>query len=198
MTAAHIAMGGKFVGETGKPWEYSRQNAEQIQVFQHAGADASLPTGNREISGIERWIPIDESANGFRLQRSSPGSRVTLRQLVALCPHAGRHYLLGEVRWLLQNDDQSLQVGILALPGLGTPCTLRQAIAAAARPDAPVQGFLFQGGGDRPRSVVIPSGWYQRDRSLDYMLDGESAQLRLCDLLGRGFDYDWASFNSAG
>jgi len=192
MVAVHLSISGRPVSDERKPWEYSRQRAEQIQVFQHA--DPSDGGNTRERHDLEHWHPVDESANGFRLQRRGPGARVTVGQLLSLRPQGARRFILAEVRWIVQCEDNAIELGTRALPGLANACVATDLQADPLQRPSRAPAFLLPAGSGLQPTVVLPFGWYRRDRRLEVRHAGTVARIRLTELLDRGLDYERASF----
>lgn len=94
-----------------------RHNVERIHVFQHAESIDAGNAGVPEPQVLERWLPLDENAEGFKLQRCVPGARVKVGQLVSLRPRGAQHFILAAVRWALQEPDRATVIGARALPG---------------------------------------------------------------------------------
>ena len=187
----HAAIGGRFLPDERHPWDYGRREAENIHVFQRSlRTAASMP----RQPAIEQWQTLDESANGFRLQRTGPGVRIAHRQLIALRPHGARHYILCEVRWLAQAADQSIEIGAKALPGLAHAVDVRVDGAGPARKAPFTQAFMLPIAAGHPQTVVLPAGMHQNARVLELRLEGQLLRIRLTVALGSGWDYDRAEF----
>jgi cyclic-di-GMP-binding protein len=178
--------------ETGaKNWEYSRRSAEQIHIFQRA---LDMENRGTEPLATETWEALDESANGFRIQRRGAGMRLVHKQLVALRPEDARQAMLCEVRWLYESRGHVINAGVKALPGLPQPCSVRVA-GTSAEPMPWSPAFMLPGLGASPDSVVLPSGWYQASRLLEVRLGETIKEVNLNALLERGHDFDRASFS---
>ncbi len=196
--AAHASISGtEFVSEK-KAWDYRRHTAESIQVFQHAESSASRSNNAPELKVRERWAPIDESAEGFKLRRTAPGSRVSVQQLVSLRPHGSKYFILAVIRWALQEQGSSIVVGAHAIPGLARACAVHQSHDDPLHSQPLTQAFLLPASDHLTESVVLPSGWYQRDGLLTLRDEHRAKPIRLSNPLARGFDYDWATFNTMG
>jgi hypothetical protein len=186
----HALNGGTSDSSAASPWDYTRRDADQIHVFQHA---AARQADRAHEGAAEVWDTLDESAIGSRLRRKAPGTRVSLRQLVALRSQGAQMFILSEVRWLSQGPDQTLTVGTQALPGLARACSVRSTSSAREEPFS--QAFLLPVGSGVPASLVLPAGWYQQARALELQADGQPTRVKLFELLARGFDYDCANFS---
>jgi len=98
---------------------YSREEFDRLFTFRH-GLD---PTQRLEVRqtelgfAVDDWEVLDQSANGFRLVRSTNGRRLAPEQLLSICPQDSDVHLLAQVVWLMQEQGGSLMAGISALPG---------------------------------------------------------------------------------
>lgn len=192
MAQIHAALGGEAVVEDIRHWDYTRRDADQIHIFQHAvGFEARR---GHAVSTVEQWNTLDESASGFRLHRSGPGARLAHRQLVALRPQGAQQFILGELRWLVQSPDQTLTVGARALVGLAQPVSVRPPSEDPAKPSPFSHALVLPVARDLPASIVLPGGWHQPGRTLDLRAEGPVLHIRLTELLTRGYDFDHARF----
>ena len=190
--AVHECIAGKPFDEERKPWEYSRRNIDQIHIFRHD--HAAISTTDSPAPGvIEHWIPVGESANGFCVRRSGRGARIVTGQLVCLRPQGARRFIVTETRWGLQSAD-NLMIGARALPGLAQACIARDLNQDARPRNTPFRALLLPVGEKLPSSLIVPSGTYRAERSIE--VETEGGVLRLCmkELLGRGHDYERVSF----
>jgi cyclic-di-GMP-binding protein len=188
----HEAVSGKPFESAAKHWQYNRRAAEQIHIFQRAiDVDYSAP----RAAPAESWEAVDESANGFRLRRGSVGQRLAHRQLVALQPGGSQKPLLGEVRWLFESRDHSLDVGVKALPGLPQACAVRVPTADTSRPPEWSPAFLVAAGGAEPDTLVIPIAWFQPGRPLELRSTDSTRVIHLEALIDRGNDFDHVRFS---
>lgn len=193
MAHIHAALGGEAVAEDIRQWDYNRREAEQIHILRHAiDVEARRRT---TASGIEHWDTLDESANGFRLQRKGPGERLAHRQLVALRPQGAHRFILCELRWLTEGADQTLTVGARALIGLAQPVSVRLLTGDAAKAPPFSHALVLPVAKNLPASIVLPSGWYQPARTLEMRARGRILRLRLTEILARGLDFDQARFD---
>lgn len=197
LPAAHFSVSGKPFSDGTNMWDYTRKEADEIHIFRHDPDARARRARESEEPPLEHWDAINESADGFQLQRAGPGGRVAHRQMLSLRPPGAPQFILAEVRWLMQQADQTLIVGACALPGLARACAVRPISADPARPDPYAQGFVLTISSGLPVTLALPPGWYQRDRLLDLRLDEGTVRIRLGSLLGRGFDYERADFTAA-
>ena len=198
LESIHVALSGKAFKSagSGRHWDYSRRDAEQIHIYQ--GARSSEIEEGATAFAAEKWETLDESANGFRIRRKGPGERLSLGQLVGLRPAGARGFILSEVRWLMSGIDGSLTVGASALPGLAKAVAVRPASTPNNAPEPYVQAFLLPNAAAQPGSLVMPSGWYQASRELEVRDEDELIRVKLAGLAQRGHDYDRANFSVVG
>ncbi len=173
------------------PWSYSRRAADQFHIFQRAL--------DRERHGAfqaqsENWETIDESADGFQLMRTASGTRIALRQLVALRPEGAPNFLLCEVRWAKQSANSAVRVGVRALPGLPKACALQT--SGGGRPPGWIPAFLLPLGANVAPTLAVPAGVYCNGREAQLKVDGEMSTIRFNGLLRHGYDFDWVDFTS--
>jgi len=190
LDAIHAALTGKTFKTASRHWDYSRRDAEQLQIYQTtsvAGADS--------VQGVpsEEWESLDESANGFKLRRTAEGARLAHLQLVALKPHDARSFILAEIRWLMTGVDRALVIGAAALPGLARGVAMRP-IGNPSLPEPYSQAFLLPATAGHVESMVIPAGWHQSGRELELRVDEELTRVRLGALLQRGYDFERVAF----
>ncbi|OFZ99069.1 MAG: hypothetical protein A3H35_19055 [Betaproteobacteria bacterium RIFCSPLOWO2_02_FULL_62_17] len=187
----HQAIADADFDGDGAPWDYSRNRVEQIQVFQRV-VDARAVTPG--VALPERWQTLDESANGFRLRRGAAGVRLAHRQLVAVRPGGASQFILCEIRWLTQGQDNSINIGAKALPGLPQACAVRPIKAGPLQSGAWTQAFALPLSKGLAPNLVLPIGWYQQGHELDLKLGGEQFRIRLDELVERGHDYHRVRF----
>lgn len=193
LAAVHECISGKPFKDDRRPWEYSRRNVEQIHIFRHDHVSmASTDSPSTEVA--ERWVPVDESANGFCIRRHGRGARIVSGQLVCLRPQGARRFIVTEMRWGLQSADD-LMIGARALPGLALAATARELGEDANPAGTPFRALLLPVGEKLPSSLVLPSGSHRPGRLLEVRTDEGALKVRLKELLGRGYDYERSGFD---
>lgn len=190
--AAHQAISGRRWEEEVRNWHYSRRQFEQLFTFQPAALGDPRQQALAEAV-CEPWQAMDESAFGFCL-RARNGSRLAYRQLLALRAGGASLWMLAEVRWLEQAADRSVTIGVQVLPGEPRACAARPVPESAARPAPSSPAFLLPEAHGTSASLVLPAGWYRRDRPLELRLEEGTSLIRLSGLLERGEDHDRVSF----
>jgi hypothetical protein len=182
---------------------YSRKEYELLYAFRHrVDPNSSLYVENTERDvPADAWEVLNESANGFRLERRSVGQRVAHKQLLGIRPPDGDRYVLAQAHWLMQERDNGLVCGVEVLPGSPEPVAVRrvQTVTNAAINDPFSPAFLLPEvqAMSSPASLVIPAGWYQAGRMLE-MHTTTNWQVRLTGVFQRGSDFDRVGFVMAG
>ncbi|MDR1889748.1 MAG: hypothetical protein LBQ81_10280 [Zoogloeaceae bacterium] len=173
-----------------------RQNFDTVDAIAATGRWRPPQTSTFPTSV---WNIVNYSANGFRLARPLSGQQVAHGQLVALSQNGSPHYLLGEVRWLMQDTNEDcLHMGVTMFPGVPQ--------AGAVRPEDLLQGagepylrILLLPGFETtktPPTLVLPVGMYRSQRSLS-LAQGDSIQRVILEKLWqRGLDFEIVSYKS--
>ncbi len=192
MGAIHYYISGHVFKQPGEAKELTSAQRDQIAAFGRVSTrdedDYSVVHGFL----LEHWQIEDESSQGLKVVRraGNPGKRYTHGQLIALRPADSKSFLLGQVRWLVQNDAGDLYAGIRVLPGLPAATAVRptglnvmgakyvQAISLTA-----VQAL------NAPPSLVLPSGWFKPKRVVEVYVEGH-VKVRLTEIIDRGSDYE--------
>ncbi len=185
----HTALTGKVFKTASRHWDYSRRDAEALQIYQTADMSASQAV---PVVPTEAWESLDESANGFRLRRTADGARLSHLQLVAIKPQDARSYILSEIRWLMHGVDRSMTIGAAALPGLATGVAIRP-VGNPSLPEPYIQAFLLPAIAGQPASLVVPAGWYQPGREVEVKNGEDVTRGKLGPLLQRGYEFDRAA-----
>lgn len=195
--ALHFFISGAEFVQPDSASVYSRNEFEQLFTFrEQAIPGQALSIKPQTNYPIDDWSVINHSANGFRLARGHFGERVAHSQLLAVCPHDGEQFLLGQASWLMQETDGGLVVGISVLPGMPEAVGVRHAPANAGHADRFVRGFLLPpvAAIHEEGSVVIPSGMYQASGTLEVHAGAGSRLLRMKHVRQRGVDFDRVSY----
>ena len=196
MAAIHYYISGRVFKQPGEAKELTQQQRDQIATFGRVSTrdedDYSVVHGFL----LEQWHVEDESSQGLKLIRraADPGKRYGHGQLIGVKPADSKSFMLGQVRWLVQNDAGDLFGGIRLLPGLPA--------ATAVRPtglnvlDAKyVQALSLTAVAalNAPPSLVLPSGWFKPRRVIEVYVDGH-VRVRLTELIDRGSDYERCAY----
>ncbi|MBI4754761.1 MAG: hypothetical protein HY778_04910 [Betaproteobacteria bacterium] len=148
----------------------------------------------------ERWQVQDISAGGLRLARPvrGVGGRVGSGHLLTARVGAAQNAVLGATRWAMVSQEEDLCIGVQLFPGTPRPVALRLRASRAEHQEAEFHpGFLVPAGADarelRP-TLVMPAGWFRRDRVVDIWLDGRIRAVQLTRLTAWGGDFDRAEY----
>jgi hypothetical protein len=194
--AIHYYVSGHVFKQPGEAKEITSAQRDQIAAFGRVSTrdddDYSVVHGYL----LEHWQILDESTQGLKLVRraGNPGKRYTHGQLIAVRPADSKSFMLGQVRWLSQNDAGDLYCGVRLLPGLPA--------ATAVRPTGLnvhnakyVQALSLTGvpSLNAPPSLVLAAGWFKPRRVVDVYVDGH-IKVKLIEVLDRGNDYERCSY----
>jgi hypothetical protein len=192
MGAIHYYISGHVFKQPGEAKELTSAQRDQIVAFGRVSTreedDYSVVHGFL----LEHWQIEDESSQGLKMVRraGNPGKRYTHGQLIALRPVDSKNFMLGQVRWLVQNDAGDLYAGVRLLPGLTAATAVRptglnvmgakyvQAVSLTA-----VQAL------NAPPSLVLPAGWFKPKRVVEVYVEGQ-VKVRLTEIIDRGSDYE--------
>ena len=192
MGAIHYYISGHVFKQPGEAKELTAAQRDQIVAFGRVSTreedDYSVVHGYL----LEHWQIEDESSQGLKLVRraGNPGKRYTHGQLIGVRPADSKNFMLGQVRWLMQNDAGDLYCGVRLLPGL--------AAATAVRPTGLnvkgakyVQALSLTGveALNAPPSLVVPAGWFKPKRVVEVYIDSP-LRVGLTGILERGTDYE--------
>lgn len=195
--AMHFHIAGREFTQADAASSYSRDDFDKIFVFRdQESPNSTLNTYSNLSFPLDTWSVINHSANGFRLARSTAGSRLTHSQLLAICPHDGEHFLLAQASWLMEESDRSLQLGVAVLPGLPQAISIRPADIHNHTQERYIRAFLLPevAAIHAASSVVVPKNIYQASRIMEMLVDGKISRIRLMHILQRGMDFDRSSF----
>ena len=98
--------------------------------------------------------------------------------------------MLGQVRWLMQNDSGDLFCGLRLLPGLPAATAVRPTglnVVGAKY----VQALSLTGVAslDSPPALVLAAGWFKPKRVVEVYVES-SVRVRLTEIIDRGSDYE--------
>jgi len=178
---------------------YSRNQFDELFTFRERAAPGQQLSIKSHVSfPLDEWSVINHSANGFRLGRSHAGQRISHSQLLAICPHDGERFLLGQASWLMQENSGGLLVGLAVLPGMPEAVGVRHAPAAPGYENRYVRAFLLPAipSIGQEGSIVIPVGMYKASGLLEVVSDGQPWQLRMQHVRQRGVDFERVSYET--
>lgn len=176
---------------------YSRLQFNELYTFRERVAPGQpLNIKGHADFPLDDWSVINHSATGFRLTRSIAGQRIAYSQLLAICPHDGNQFLLGQVSWLMQEDGDGLVAGISVLPGIPEALGIRELPQAPGRDSRFVQAFLLPAipAIGQEASIVIPISMYRASGLLEVVDGGPPWQLRMLHVRQRGVDFERVTF----
>lgn len=196
----HYVLSGRVFSQPEGASHYSRQEFETLFAFRHMVDPTQQLQIQQEQLGIgaDAWEVLNQSANGFRLTRSSAGRRMAHGQLIALNPPDGDRFLLAQVNWLMQERSGGLLAGVAVLPGMPQALAARP-LPEGGRREPYARAFLL---GAVPAlgaeaSLVLPAGWFHYGRIIEVFNDGVW-RVRLVGLQQEGSDFARVSFVAAG
>ncbi|WP_234083618.1 hypothetical protein [Azonexus sp. R2A61] len=177
---------------------YSRSDFDALFTFRDRAEPGQALVIKPTVSfPHEEWSVINHSASGFRMARSVVGGKIQHAQLLAICPHDGEQFLIGYVAWLMEEAGGGLIAGIATLPGLPRGIGVRP-LDGDGTPtvDRYVPGFLLPPlpAIQEESSLVVPSGFYQAGRNLQFFSGDFVQRARMNHILYRGSDFDRISY----
>lgn len=196
----HYCISGRDFSQPESARVYTRAEFDRLFAFRHA-QDPTQPIEvhqTRPGFAVDQWEVLDQSANGFRLMRSTAGRRVAPEQLLSICPPDGSAHLLAQVVWLMQEQGGGLVAGISALPGRPQAVAARPLACTPERRELYGRAFLLPAvtAIAAPASLVIPKGWFHSEGLLEVYTDGVW-RVKMDRLIGSGPDFDRVSFSVA-
>jgi hypothetical protein len=145
---------------------------------------------------LEHWQIQDESTQGLKLVRraGNPGKRYTHGQLIGVRPADSKSFMLGQVRWLMQNDAGDLYCGVRLLPGLPAATAVR-ATGLNVFNAKYVQALSLTGvpSLNSPPCLVLPAGWFKPRRVVEVYVE-DHVKVLLTEVVDRGNDYERCSY----
>ena len=196
MAALHYYISGHVFKQPGEVKELTQAQRDQIATFGRVSTrdedDYSVVHG----FVLENWQLEDESAQGLKMVRraSEEGKRYTHGQLVGVKPADSKGFLLGQVRWLVQNDAGDLFAGLRLLPGLPAATAVRPVGLNVVDPKyVPALSLTGVAALKAPPSLVLPSGWFKPKRVVEVYVEGH-VKVRLTEMIERGSDYERVAY----
>lgn len=198
--AIHYFIGGKEFVQPDSGSIYSRGQFDEVFTFRdRASPGLALNIKPRISYSADEWVVINHSANGFRLGRSNAGERIAHSQLLAVCPHDGERFLLGQAAWLMQENGGGILAGVAILPGMPEAISVRRASTQPGHSDRFVRAFLLPpvDAIGQEGSLVLPTGVYQASRPLELVGEGKSWTVLVKHVRQRGVDFERVSYEKA-
>jgi hypothetical protein len=198
--AIHYYVSGRVFRQPGEAKELTAAQRDQIVAFGRVSTrdedDYSVVHGYL----LEHWQIEDESSQGLKMVRraGNPGKRYTHGQLMALRPGDSRSFMLGQVRWLMQNDAGDLYAGLRLLPGLPAATAVRPTgINVIGAKYVQALSLTAVAALNAPPSLVLPAGWFKPKRVVEVYFEGH-IRVRLTEVLDRGADYERCGYELLG
>ena len=102
--------------------------------------------------------------------------------------------MLGQIRWLVQNDAGDLYAGVRLLPGLPAATAVRPVgLNVLDAKYIPVLSLTGAAALKAPPSLVLPSGWFKPKRVVEVFVEGH-VKVRLTEMIERGSDYERVAY----
>ena len=174
-----------------------RREREEFETFGDRShrVEAVSKEDNSHIENwqvMDDWRLLNESVAGLCITRPlREGVRVGAGLLIAVKTGDSQRFTLGNVRWALREEDQSLAAGLQLFSGEARPVAVRTVESAETRGPW-LQGFLLPEitAVLEPASVVVPAGTFRLDRSIEVMVDQQLRVLKLFRVLDRGIEFE--------
>ena len=196
MVAIHYYVSGRVFKQPGEAKELTTAQRDQIATFGRVSTrdedDYSVVHGFL----LENWQLEDESTQGLKMVRraGNPGKRYTHGQLIGVKPADSNSFMLGQMRWLVQNDAGDLYAGIRVLPGLPAATAVRPTgLNVLDAKYVPALSLTAVAAIKSPPSLVLPSGWFKPRRVIEVYVEGH-VKVRLTETIDRGSDYERVAY----
>ena len=171
--------GGSRMGST----EHSR-----LFIFGTAG---SVSTEAKRVLPSESWQVLEEGGDSLRIHRSERGAQLALGQLLAIEAESHAGFRLARVASVIQTREGGLVVKARLLdPGYVGVRLDHRDLGRALGAFWPGGGVGDDGEAEGPR-LLLPRGWYQRQRVIEVEGEGRFA-CRLTQMSQGGADFDLA------
>lgn len=197
--AIHYYISGHVFKQPGEAKELTSAQRDQIAAFGRLSTrdedDYSVVHGYL----LEHWQVEDESSQGLKMVRraGNPGKRYSHGQLIGVRPADSRSFMLGQVRWLMQNDAGELYAGVRLLPGLPAAIAVRPTgVNVIGAKYSQALSLTAASALNAPPSLVLAAGWFKPRRVVEVHVEGHS-KVRLTEIIDRGTDYERCGYEMA-
>ncbi len=170
---------------------------KEFEVYQSSRETIGLARPlvlDNEGHSLEFWQTVDHSELGMRAKRSQPGARLRRGQLLAIYFNSMQHesgFALAEVRWLQQLTDSDAGGIAAGVRFLSSDVGVAVARVFGLVPEHyQTIGPVLVLNNSEPNQMVLPTGWFARDRKLDLWYGEQLSAVRLIELRARGADYE--------
>lgn len=146
---------------------------------------------------IDDWQLLDQSANGVRLQRPlKVGVRVGSGQLIAIKLGGSTRFMVGGVRWILQEDGETptVSIGIQLFPGSALPVAVRIIDPKSNEPYHQGMRLPAMPAVHEPEAIIVPAGTFRIGRIIDMFNEGRIERAKLLHVLDRGNEFERCTF----
>jgi len=171
-----------------------RQEREEFETFgNHSQRRASA---DNQTEHIESWTVVDESTSGLRVRRPlKEGARIGPGQVVATRIGDGHYYVVGNVRWVLREGDDTLVAGLQLFPGEPRPAAVR-VVEGAGKTTPWSQGFVLPAipALKESATLVLSAGTFRLDREVEVQADQKIEKRKLFRVLDRGIEFERCNF----
>lgn len=201
--AIHFFVSGAEFAQPDSVRQYSRKDFERIFAYRHmVDPDKLLEIQKRDLDfPVDDWAVLNQSANGFRLERSLKGQRLAHDQLIAIQPPDADHYVLAQTHWLMQERGGGLVAGVGCLGGVPIAIALRPIDAhRTGEPPEPYQrGFMLPAVAamQTAATLVIPQGMFHTGRVIELFTE-TAWRVRLTRVVAAGSDFEQVEFVPVG
>ena len=180
-----------------------RKERDELETFGHRAmrqeANYSDTHGYQieTLSLIDDWQLLDQSANGVRLRRPlKSGVRVGSGQLIAIKMGGSANFVVGGVRWILQEDGENptVSIGIQLFPGKAQPVAVRALDPRIREPYKQGMRLPAMPAVNEPAAIITPIGTFRVNGIVEVLDDGITEKLSLSHVLDRGSEFERCSF----
>lgn len=173
--------------------QYSGAEFDRLFTFRHmVDPTQQLLIRRKDFDvPVDDWRVLNQSATGFRLDRTVAGQKLAHSQLIGLRPPDGDRFLLAQTHWLMQGLEGGLVAGVGVMPGVPVAIAARATGAnvsfsepysrAFMLPEVPAMGAK--------QSLVLAQGWYHTGRVIEIFTD-TAWRVKLTALIDRGVDFE--------
>jgi len=196
MASIHYHISGQVFRQPGTQGDLSKREREELATFGRISTRHDDEYSESKGIVLERWRLEDESAQGLKMLRpaGSPGKRFSHGQLIGVRPADSKNFMLGQIRWLMINENGDLYAGVRLLPGLPAATAVRSTGINALK-EQYIPGLSLTGvpALDSPPSLVLAAGWYRPKRVIEVFVD-TPVRVRLTDVIERGADFERVAY----
>jgi hypothetical protein len=196
MGAIHYYVSGHVFKQPGEAKELTSAQRDQIAAFGRVSTrdedDYSVVHGYL----LEHWEVEDESSQGLKMVRraGNPGKRYSLGQLIGVRPADSKSFMLGQIRWLMQNDAGDLYAGVRLLPGLPAATAVRPTgLNVAGAKYVQALSLTAVAALNSPPALVLPASWFKPKRVVEVYFEGH-VRVQLTELIDRGSDHERCAY----